>query len=389
MGKGEIDIAPVTSEQQDSEATLRAYDILSYPADYTLEVLVEKLKKNEINAPPLQRRFIWPIARASKLIESFLLGLPVPPVFLYQDKVNSLLIVDGKQRLLSIKYFFSGWFGEENDSEREPFKLTGLNEESQYLGIDIDQLKKPANESSYNRLKNSVMRAFIMKQLHPADDTSIIEVFERLNTGGMIAQGQEIRNCIYEGEFNELLKELNRSSHWRKIMGTNVEDRRMRDVELLLRFLALYYNIRNYKKPMKDFLNKFMKANRKPPAEAGPNASDSERRAIIAARQEYAEKMATFAKLFTETAAAVVKYLGPKPFHIKRGLNAAAFDSIFTAFALNLHMLNEKTITQRQMQAKFEKLLINTKYEARITAATTDEDVVPKRLKQAEEILFN
>src|ERR1035438_5222405 len=76
----------IPSEQQDSEVSLRGYEILSYPADFTLEVLVGKWKKQEINIPPLQRRFIWSQVRASKLIESFLMGLPVPPVFFYQER---------------------------------------------------------------------------------------------------------------------------------------------------------------------------------------------------------------------------------------------------------------------------------------------------------------
>ena len=102
-------IEEIPSEKQDSEVSLRGYDILSYPADYTLEVLVGKWNKGEINVPPLQRRFIWSQTRASKLIESFLMGLPVPPVFFYQEKdTNKLLVVDGHQRLRSIAYFFRG-----------------------------------------------------------------------------------------------------------------------------------------------------------------------------------------------------------------------------------------------------------------------------------------
>jgi hypothetical protein len=73
----------IPSEEYDSEVSLKGYEILSYPADFTLEVLVGKWKKGEINIPPLQRRFIWSQVRASKLIESFLMGLPVPPVFCY------------------------------------------------------------------------------------------------------------------------------------------------------------------------------------------------------------------------------------------------------------------------------------------------------------------
>jgi Protein of unknown function DUF262 len=96
---------PIPSEQYDSEVSLQGYEILSYPADFTLEVLVGKWKKEEIKIPPLQRRFIWSQLRASKLIESFLMGLPVPPVFFYQERgTNKLLVVDGNSDLLAIGF---------------------------------------------------------------------------------------------------------------------------------------------------------------------------------------------------------------------------------------------------------------------------------------------
>lgn len=387
MAKDEIDVAPITSEEEDAETALRPYEILSYPADYTLEVLVDKWRKGEINSPLLQRRYVWPQARASKLIESFLLGLPVPPVFVYQDRNdNSLLIVDGHQRLRSIAYFFSGWFGEEKDPAKVPFNLIGLSEESPFLGATYQHLEN-TDPAAINRLKNSVLRAFIMKQVQPADDTSIIEIFGRLNTGGMILQAQEIRNCIYEGQFNELLKKLNKNDDWRKIVGTTTEDKRMRDVELILRFLALFYNVKNYEKPMKEFLNKFMRENRRAPAEQ-PSESAAKQRAIAVKRKEFQDRMNEFEDLFTRTSAAIVKSLGSRPFHIARGLNAAVFDSVFTAFARHIDNVGDGKASPSALNTKFKHLLVNTQYLKWVSSATTDKDVVPKRLKKAEQILF-
>jgi len=390
MPRDEIKIAAIKSEEEDIDAPLRPYEILSYPADFTLEVLVDKWKKGEIKSPKLQRRYIWKIARASRLIESFLLGLPVPPIFVYQDRNdNSLLIVDGHQRLRSIAYFFSGWFGEVDDRERVPFRLEGLSAESPYLGTNFDQLKN-TDIKTFNRFKDSVLRAFIMKQIQPADDTSIIEVFERLNTGGMIAQGQEIRNCIYEGEFNELLKKLNMNENWRKIVGKTVEDKRMRDIELILRFLALYHNIAHYEKPMKAFLNKFMKQYRRPPT---PREDDSEakKKTITVKQKEFSERMAAFETLFTQTAEAIVKYLGITPFHIRNGLNAAVFDSVFTAFGRNLskiNIANPTTAEIKRVASHFRNLLADAQYVKSISSATTDKDVVPQRLTKAEQLIF-
>lgn len=391
MAKDEIDIAPVISEEEDSETALRPYEILTYPADFTLEILVAKWGKEEIRSPNLQRRFIWPQARASKLIESFLMGLPVPPIFLYQDREEGdLLIVDGHQRLRSIAYFFSGWFGEKDDPKRVPFNLVGLSDDSPFSGVTFQHLEG-ASPPTIKRLKDCVLRAYVMKQLHPADnDSSIIEVFGRLNTGGMILQGQEIRNCVYEGEFNELLKRLNGSDDWRKIVGTTTEDKRMRDVELILRFLALFYDVKHYEKPMKEFLNTFMRAHRRAPV-VHLNDSEAKKKAIAVKRVEFAAQMKEFEDLFTQTAQAVVKYLGSKPFHVLRGLNAAVFDSVFTAFALHLDKVSDGNVSApkiNQMQAKYKALKVNRQYNKWVSAATTDKDVVPKRLKKAETMLF-
>ena len=359
------------SEEQDHSESLRPYEILTYPADFTLEVLVDKWHKKEITVPEIQRGFVWSQARASKLIESFLLGLPVPPVFFYQDRVDShLLVVDGQQRLLSIAYFFSGVFG---DTEREKkvasFNLINLGKSNPFNNLTYTQLEKN-DPASYNRLKNSVLRSYVMKQLDPQDDdTSIFEVFERLNTGGVALEGQEIRNCIYYGNFNNLLRELNKTPTWRKIIGRDAEDKRMRDVELVLRFLALFYNLKKYEKPMKNFLNVFVKANR--------NVSP--------------ERAQQFTNLFTRTANVVIDYLGERPFHIRKGLNAAVFDSVFTAFARNLDPDSEKplgNLTKESLRINFKKLIGDTDYSYLISSATTNTDVVPRRIEIAERILF-
>jgi len=386
----EIDIANVKSEQDDSQTSLRPYEMLSYPADFTLEVLVDKWNKDEIKSPPQQRHYIWPIERASRLIESFLLNLPVPAIFLYQDRVdNSLLIVDGHQRLRSIACFFNGQFRHAN-GQIEVFTLVGLSNDSPFANVSFADLKSN-DPSSFNRLKDSVLRAVIMKQLKPADDTSIVEVFERLNTGGMSLRGQEVRNCIFAGEFNELLKRLNTNDHWRLIVGKKPEDSRMRDVELILRFLALYHNSKSYKKPMKLFLNDFMKTYRRPPPKPDPSDSVSKRNAIAAEQRAFGAKMQIFEKLFADTAKSVHTFLGPKPFHVKSGLNAAVFDSVFVAFAQNLDKVRVEKPTPSQLShlsARFKQLCGDDNYKKYTTSATTDEEVVKDRLSKAAKILF-
>jgi hypothetical protein len=208
----------------------------------------------------------------------------------------------------------------------------------------------------------------VVKQIDPQDDTSIFQIFERLNTGGVILQGQEIRNCIYDGAFNDSLNELNKYEPWRKIFGAP-EDKRKRDIELILRFLALFYDRKKYQKPMKQFLNTFMKVN----------------------RRATAEKIAEFETLFRKTCDAVLAALGAKPFHIHTVLNAAVYDSIFTVFAENLLTLEADYTSDRsreKLRGKFEELTRHPAYIKLTSTGTTDEDIIPKRIKKADKALF-
>jgi uncharacterized protein DUF262 len=361
--KDNTEIETIQSEEVDEEYSPASYEVVTYPADFTLEVLVGKLKpqKNqppEIQIPGFQRKFVWTQAQASKLIESFLLGLPVPPIFMYTDSENIQMVVDGQQRLKSIGYFFEGYFGPEDRGRRPVFRLIGLNEKSPYINKTFAELE--ANEPIvFRKLKDGVLRAFIIKQLNPKDNTSVFHVFERLNTGGTLLKGQEIRNCVYAGEFNILLNSLNTTASWRHIFGVNL-DKRQRDVELILRFLALFYNSANYEKPMKDFLSNFMKIHQ----HAKP---------ILLVEYE---------NLFTATADKVVESLGPKPFHVRAGLNAAVFDSVFVAFANNL------TNIPPDIKQRYAALNANDEYELGVRSHTTDKEAIVDRLTFAQSILF-
>ncbi|MFQ5444559.1 MAG: DUF262 domain-containing protein [Nitrospinales bacterium] len=316
--------------------------------------------------PEFQRQFVWRPVQARKLIESFLLGLPVPAIFLYTEyDSQKKLLVDGQQRLKSIAYFFSGYFGEEYQEKRSVFRLKGISENSKYHNKTFDDL----NEEDQRKLKDSVLRAFIIQQLSPKDDTSIYHVFERLNTGGTFLNNQEVRNCVYYGDFNDLIKQrLNLDDNWRKILGKAEPDKRMIDHELILRFLSLTCNVQNYEKPLKDHISKYLKRHRNPSKDF-LNATEN---------------------TFNRTCEIVFKTLGEKPFHIKRGLNAAAFDCVMAAFAKNLNkfpeVISEKK--QKRIKTKYKELINELDTQKLITSGTTDISVVKKRFELAEHYLF-
>lgn len=353
-------IERIESEVEDREISLPTFEILTYPADYTLEVLVDKYTRGQIQIPSFQRKFVWSQVQASKLIESFLLGLPVPAIFLYTEpSTNRLLVVDGQQRLKAVAYFMEGYFGEEQNERRPVFRLKGLDANSPFLGRTYSELKQ-ADEPTYLRLNDAVLRAFVIKQLDPADNTSIYHVFERLNTGGTFLTAQEIRNCVRHGPFNDALIRFNGYPAWRRIFGSDQPERRMRDVELILRFLALSTAASLYEKPMKDFLNRVM---------------DRERFADEA-------RLAAFEQLFRGTCDAVNQHLGARPFHLRAGLNAAAFDAVFTTIGEGLSAI------PGDLPQRYDLLKADPEFRELTSSATTDKETVIRRLRLARDRLL-
>jgi len=358
LGEQDLQIENIESEVKDAEITPLAYDISIYPADYTLEVLYQKWTNKEIVIPKFQRGFVWTMLQASRLIESFMMGLPIPPVFFYIQADQKYLVIDGRQRLESIFYFFDGFFGEADASgKRREFKLEGINEKSRLYKKKFDEFDEP----DQRRLKNAVLRAILVKQLHPEKDhTSIYHIFERLNTGGTSLIDQEVRNCVFAGKLNDLLVELNKHENWRKILGKPKPDTRQKDVQLILRYMSLFHDSLEYQKPMKDFLSKFMSMHRNP-----------------------SDDFINQEKLrFKNTCDLLIKTLGERPFNPKGALNPSVFDSIFIAFSKNLSSC-PSNITER-----VKRLRENPEFKKYTSEATTDVDVVPSRLELAEKELF-
>ena len=348
-------IEPVASEIGDQDATLASFEIFTYPADYPLDVLVSKWRKQEIIVPTFQRHFVWPQSKASKLIDSFLRGLPVPSIFLFSDlSTNKLLVVDGHQRIKSIAYFFEGYFGSEANQRRAVFRLTGLEEGSRFEGLTYEDLRDQ-EPTAFAKLNNAVLRAFVIRQIHPEDDTSVYHVFERLNTGSTLLLPQEIRNCVHHGPFNDMLKEVNEYPAWRAIFGRPSADKRQRDVELILRFLALSENIGNYKKPMKNFLNRYM-----------ASKSRVGKYEILRLKNR-----------FRATASKIRDTLGERPFHIKAGLNAAVFDCTFVAVDQNIDRI------PADYARRYKQLVRQEDFLSCVTAGTTDKEIVLRRMNLA------
>ena len=358
LASEDVEIQTIESEEEDSESSPPEYRISCNPADLTLESLHSRWMSKELLIPGFQRKFVWKQPQSSKLIESFLHGLPVPSIFLYRERDEKHSVIDGQQRLKSVFYFFEGLFGEENVvQKRTVFRLKGLHKDSRFVNKTYTELSEP----DQRRLRNSVLRAFIIDQLDPDDNTSIFHIFERLNTGGTQLKPQEVRNCVYWGEFNNAIIDMNMDHNWRLLMGRSGPDSRLKDVELVLRFFALRDDLDTYDRPMKDFLSSYMRRHRNPPP------------AFVTDHLH----------LFQSTSKALVSNLGPRAFHILAGLNVAVLDSVAVAFSKHLPSISS------DVKKRFEHLVQDKDYRDLVTGPTADVSNVRDRMKTAEHTLFD
>ena len=236
------------------------YNITSYGADFDVEGLVRRLNRGSVFVPVFQRGFVWSLPQSSQFIESLLLGLPVPGIFLAQEPdTEKLMVIDGQQRLKTLQFFYFGTFGDviSDESRIRPFALQGVNEE--YAGLKYGNLM----ERDQIRLNDSLLHATIVRQNSPHDGmSSIFHIFHRLNTGGVRLTPQEIRQALYHGQLPDSVSELNANADWRTIYGR--ENPRQKDQELILRFWAMYAERHNYAAPMLGFLNRFIETHRNP-----------------------------------------------------------------------------------------------------------------------------
>lgn len=323
------------------------YTITSYGADYPVDGLVKRLNNNAIYIPKFQRGYVWKFKDACRFIESLLLGLPVPGIFLEKETDQKLLVIDGNQRLKTLQFFYSGKF------------IDGKIFALEYVQNDyLDKTYGSLDEDDRRKLDDALIHATVVRQDEPSNDnSSIYHIFERLNTGGKALSSQEIRACIYHGKFNELLNELNENYNWRVIYGK--KQQRLKDQELILRFFALYFNFDGYKRTMKNFLNIFMNTNRE------LNRIPEEE----------------FKKIFSDTVELAQKTLGVKPFRIAGGINAALSEAVLIGIAKRISKGELKKLSD--VKTTYNLLLSNKEFIETCRSNTSDEKTVKNRINTA------
>ncbi|SIO53986.1 DUF262 domain-containing protein [Chitinophaga niabensis] len=220
-------------------------------SDLSLQSISDMVESKSIDiSPKYQRRERWDAVKESGLIESFLLNIPVPPIYLAEDEYGTYSVIDGKQRVTAIHRFLSG-----------ELKLKELEKFPELEGFSFKDLPK----SLMNALK---IRPYlrVVTLLRQSDAELKHEVFIRLNKAGVPLNSQEIRNVAYRGEFNDLLIELSRNEYIKEQLDATPDSkmyREMIDVQFILRFFTVLGFYKDFPGNMDKAMDMFMVGNYK------------------------------------------------------------------------------------------------------------------------------
>ena len=216
--------------------------LVTQPVDLSVQTLLEQWDNKLLLLPEIQREYVWDNGKASRLIESLMLNIPIPVLYFAETPEAKYEVIDGHQRVRSIVRYISN-----------EFSLGGVAVLREYKGLRFYQL--PDREQRFLKMR-TVRTILISIESHP---NMKFEIYERLNTGAILLNAQELRNSVNRGSFNTLLHKLAQEPTLRRMIGTKVPRRRMVDEELILRFFSLDVRLGDYRTPLKRFLNDFMR----------------------------------------------------------------------------------------------------------------------------------
>ena len=372
----------------DDDLDIVEYDITTSPNDFNVMTLCSFIDSGSVRIPGFQRNFVWDMTRASRLIESLILGLPVPQLFLYEQERNKFLVIDGQQRLMSIYYFTKQRFPKKDKRveirqifDREGvlpgsvlhddryfqtfnLRLPGLvpEHENRFKGLNYSTLGEYRSQLDLRPIRNVVV-----KQNSPSDDdSSMFEVFNRLNSGGVNIRAQEIRTSMYHSSFYTMLYRINAEKiQWRRLLNSPIPDLNMKDIEILLRGFAMLVDRAHYKPSMVRFLNQFSRKCR---------ANDT-------SKNEYLE-------LLFDSFLEACSDLPDNAFLNRRNkrFNIALYEATFAAALKNAFA--QKRVARGALDAaKLHALEVDEDFSAAALQATTRTSNVEQRLNRAEAIV--
>jgi hypothetical protein len=222
----------------EDDSILTEYEFTSQNSNYSIETLVDKYKKEQIIKPHYQREDgVWSDKMCSTLILSIIKGVPIPPIYLFQQRSSSKLeLMDGLQRITALRKFY----------DRDIAVI--IDNEKKYITDDIFQ-----NGGKYSNFINREMTVVRIEQRTPdGDESGKYEIFRLLNRNSMPLTDQEIRKSIYFGNFLRLFKDINENKDWRFIWGKDIKKSRALDEEVLLRaFILRFIKLEKYRNTTK------------------------------------------------------------------------------------------------------------------------------------------
>ena len=322
--------------------------------DFTVSTIHDYIKEKHIKIPQFQRGYVWNRSQASRLIESLIIQCPIPVVFLSQNSDETMSVIDGNQRLNSIYLFLN-----------EDFALQGLTAYPELDGFRFSEL----DPRFQRHIKNRTIRCIvILKDTHPQIK---FDVFERLNTGSVKLNAQELRHGIHHGSLMKLLEKLAKNPTWKELSGIKT-DKRMKREELILRYFSLSDDWRNYQKPLSNFLSSFSELNR--------NADDI---ALKLMEDEFIRCINVSKELFGRFA---FRSYNKDEHNLK--FNAALYDAqMISIHELNITIEQAKKVNKSKAKKMLDKLMFSEDFIKLISQATTDRNSVLNRIRKFTEAL--
>lgn len=211
------------------------------------ELVVRKWDRGLIKMPDFQRKYIWKAEQQCLFIESILLNFPLPPLYINKDKEGNYIVVDGRQRITTLRRFL-----------KDEFKLEGLKAIPSVNGKRFSDLVA-LNSEYQTKIEDKKLLVYIIQPSVPLE--MVYDIFNRINTGGTQLERQEIRNCIYIGKATDFLKKLSAKLSFKMAIDYGISDSRAKDQEAVLRYLSfrIFDYIMDYKNSMNDFVEDAMK----------------------------------------------------------------------------------------------------------------------------------
>lgn len=332
----------------DSEAPA-SRDVVTQHYDLVVSSLIDQIGANDIVLrPSFQRGYVWPNRTASKLIESIVLNVPIPPCFLAQNEEYELDVVDGQQRLETIRRYY-----------QNEFPLSGLDVLKELNGKRFHQLPNKVQRQIKTHTVRCIM---ITNKSHP--DVKF-DIFERLNSNTSSLNAQELRNCIYRGAFNEMLRDLAMEKKWLKILGRKFADKRMRGEEVILRYFAYRLNgFETYRTPLKNWLNDAASKGKKLDAEG-----------IAELKANWSKMLANTQAIFDSSEA----FRRPK----SRPINKALFDLVSSSTSVMNH--DDIANFKERFRTDYYDLLENSEFDDLISRAVDHKKRAQRRFQMWNE----